>query len=201
MAMHKKVKTKEIKEINILDFCKGYRNTLDNAKSDYIANNLKIKSYLPVVEKDVLAQRIVNATMYEWEGEKGERKRSSDNVHINSIAQRILFVRAIIEAYTNLKSTTEGFYEEYDALKQSGLYDILLIDYEDHPALIPSNEISECSDFVQLKIHDIYKNVTSPAAFVSQQVERFGKLANLTVEPVLNALQNKINNISEERYE
>ena len=198
LKFKKKEKTNEVEKMSILDFCKGYRNQpTDEAKAEYIKKNLAVRSYLPILEKDVLAERIANATMFKHEGEGEDRKRT-DIVHINSVVQRVLFVRMIIEGYTNLQCTTQGFFEEYDALKQSGLYDVLLVDYEDAPSLIPGREIAECSELVELKISDIFRNYDSPTSFISNQVERFGKLANLTIEPILNALQSKIGDIPRE---
>lgn len=198
LQFKKKEKANEVGKMSILDFCKGYRNQPTNeAKAEYIKKNLTVKMYLPVLEKTALADRLTNATMYKHEGE-GENRKRTDVVHINSIAQRVFFVKLILEAYTNLQSTTKEFVEEYDALKQSGLYDVLLVDYEDAPSLIPGREIAECSELVELTISDIFRNYDSPTSFISNQVERFGKLANLTIEPILNALQSKIGDIPRE---
>lgn len=194
----KKEKANEVQKMSILDFCKGYRNQpTDEAKAEYIKKNLVVKPYLPMLEKTALADRLTSATMYKHEGD-GENRKRTDVVHINSIAQRVFFVKLILEAYTNLQSTTNEFVEEYDALKQSGLYDVLLVDYEDAPSIIPGREIAECSELVELAISDIFRNYDSPTSFISNQVERFGKLANLTIEPILNALQSKIGDIPRE---
>ena len=198
LQFKKKEKANEVEKMSILDFCKGYRNQpTDEAKTEYIKKNLTVKMYLPVLEKTALADRLTNATMYKHEGE-GENRKRTDVVYINSIAQRVFFVKLILEAYTNLQSTTNEFVEEYDALKQSGLYDILLVDYEDAPSLITGRESAECSELVELKISDIFRNYDSPTSFISNQVERFGKLANLTIEPILKALQSKIGDIPRE---
>lgn len=198
LQFKKKEKANEVEKMSILDFCKGYRNQPTNeAKAEYIKKNLAVKMYLPVLEKTALADRLTNATMYKHEGE-GENRKRTEVVHINSIAQRVFFVKLILEAYTNLQSTTKEFVEEYDALKQSGLYDVLLVDYEDAPSLIPGREIAECSELVELAISDIFRNYDSPTSFISNQVERFGKLANLTIEPILNELQSKIGDIPRE---
>ena len=201
LKFKKKENSNEVEKMSILDFCKGYRNQpTDEAKVEYIKQNLVIRPYLPMLEKTALADRLMTATMYKYEGE-GENRKRTDVVHINSIAQRVFFVKLIIEAYTNLQSTTKDFVGEYDALKQSGLYDVLLVDYEEAPSLIPGREIAECTEIVELEISDIFRNYDSPTSFISNQVERFGKLANLTIEPILNALQSKIGDIPREDLE
>lgn len=193
--MNKKPEKKET--MTILDFCKGYRNCTEKTKEDYITKHLEIKEYLPIIQKDVLAKRLVNATVYKYEGEGDDRVRTN-RIHINSIAQRVQFARLIIEAYTNLTATSATFTDEYDALKQSGLYDILLVNYEDRQSMIPAWEIAECSELVQLKIKDAMTNSYEIHSFVEEQVERFGKLANITLSPLLKTLESKVGSISKE---
>lgn len=193
--MSKKVENKE--KMTVLEFCEGYSKCIDTVKPDYITDHLEVRQYLPILEKDVLAQRIVNATVYEHEGE-GENRVRTNTIKLNSVAQRVQFARLIIEAYTNLTATSAGFTDEYDALKQSGVYDLLLVNYEDQPSLIPAWEIAECSDLLDLKIRDAMTNSYEIHGFIQEQVERLGKLANITLEPLMNSLQDKVGNLSKE---
>lgn len=193
--MNKKPEKKET--MTILEFCKGYRNCTETVKPDYITEHLEIKQYLPILQKDVLVQRLVNATVHKYEGEGEERVRTT-RININSVAQRVQFARLIIEAYTNLTATTSAFADEYDALKQSGLYDLLLVNYEDRQSLIPAWEIAECSDLVDLKIRDAMTNSYEIHGFIEEQVERFGRLANIAISPMIKSLQDKIDSMSKE---
>ena len=91
----------------------------DRLKEDYLKDNLHIKTYLPFIEKDALAQSIIDATMYKFEDYTKEDgtigRRKTNQIQVNSTAQMLLFYRIIIENYTDLEVETEGFYEEYDA--------------------------------------------------------------------------------------
>ena len=97
----------------------------DRLKEDYLNDNLHIKAYLPFIEKDALAQSIIDATMYKFEDYTKEDgttgRRRTNQIQVNSTAQMLLFYRVIIENYTDLEVETEGFYEEYDALNESGI--------------------------------------------------------------------------------
>ena len=146
--------------MKIFDFIEKYNAiATDRLKEDYLKENLKITTYLPFVKKDALAQNIVNATTYKFEdyikedGTTGRRR--TNQIQVNSTAQMLLFYRVIIENYTDLEVETEGFYEEYDALNESGVLFELTADFEGHPSLIPAREISELRGVIDLKQRDI----------------------------------------------
>lgn len=189
----------------VKQFCKEYSNRIDKLKDDYLKENLKITTYLPFIKKDALAQNIVNATTYKFEdytkedGTTGRRK--TNQIQVNSTAQMLLFYRVIIENYTNLEVETEGFYEEYDALNESGVLFELTADFEGHPSLIPANEISELREMIEMKQRDEMTNQYETHSFISNQVERFGTLIGVTLKPVLEKISEQIENMSEEDVE
>ena len=118
----------------IKEFCENYKNRATNKlKEDYLKENLKITTYLPFIKKDALAQNIVNATTYKFENYTKEDgtigRRRTNQIHVNSTTQMLLFYRVIIENYTDLEVETEGFYEEYDALNESGVLFGLTADF------------------------------------------------------------------------
>ena len=111
-----------------------------------------------------MAQTFVNATTYKFEdyikedGTTGRRR--TNQIQVNSTAQMLLFYRVIIENYTDLEVETEGFYEEYDALNESGVLFELTADFEGHPSLIPAREISELRGMIKMKQEDEIFNRT-----------------------------------------
>ena len=190
----------------IKEFCENYKNrATDKLKEDYLKENLKITTYLPFIKKDALAQNIVNATTYKFENyikEDGTTgRRRTNQIQVNSTAQMLLFYRVIIENYTNLEVETEGFYEEYDALNESGVLFELTADFEGHPSLIPAKEISELRGMVDLKQRDEMTNQYETHSFISNQVERFGTLIGVTLKPVLEKFSEQIENMSDEDVE
>lgn len=152
-----------------------------------------------------MAQKLVDISTYKYEdytkedGSIGRRK--TDIVQVNSVVQYILFCRVIIENYTNLTVETEGFFEEYDMLKSSGLLDKLMVSTETRPSLIPMEEIAELRSLVSMKQSDVMTNYATPQAYISNQVERFGTLLSVTLKPVLNKIADSLNTMSEEDAE
>ena len=190
----------------IKEFCENYKNrATDKLKDDYLKENLKITTYLPFIKKDALAQNIVNATTYKFEDYTKEDgttgRRRTNQIQVNSTAQMLLFYRVIIENYTDLEVETEGFYEEYDALNESGVLFELTADFEGHPSLIPASEISELRSMIDLKQRDEMTNQYETHSFISNQVERFGTLIGVTLKPVLEKISEQIENMSDEDVE
>lgn len=191
--------------MTIKEFCREYSNRVDKLKRDYLKENLKITTYLPFIKKDALAQNIVNATTYRFEnytkedGTTGRRK--TNQIQINSTAQMLLFYRVIIENYTNLEVETEGFYEEYDALNESGVLFELTADFEGHPSLIPAKEISELRGMIDLKQRDIMTNQYEIHSYISNQIERITEVGSVVLKPVLDKLATELENMDEKDIE
>lgn len=119
-------------KITVKEFVEGYINCTDSLKKRYIQEKLKVISYIPINVKDAIAIVITDRTMFEQEkytDKDGETKfRKTDNIHVNSFVQYMLFVREIIEKYTNLICSDDAnFMTDYDLLKSSGLLDKLMI--------------------------------------------------------------------------
>ena len=191
--------------MKIKEFCKEYSNRIDKLKGDYLKENLKITTYLPFIKKDALAQNIVNATTYKFEDYTKEDgttgRRRTNQIQVNSTAQMLLFYRVIIENYTDLEVETEGFYEEYDALNESGVLFELTADFEGHPSLIPAREISELRGMVDLKQRDIMTNQYEIHSYISNQIERITEVGSVVLKPVLDKLDTELGNMDEKDIE
>ena len=188
----------------IKEFCENYKNrATDKLKEDYLKENLKITTYLPFIKKDALAQNIVNATTYKFEDYTNEDGitgcRRTNQIQINSSAQMLLFYRVIIENYTDLEVETEGFYEEYDALNESGVLFELTADFEGHPSLIPAREISELRGMVDLKQRDEMTNQYEIHSYISNQIERITQVGSVVLKPVLDKLATELENMDDEK--
>lgn len=190
----------------IKEFCENYKNrATDKLKEDYLKENLKITTYLPFIKKDALAQNIVNATTYKFEdytkedGTTGRRK--TNQIQVNSIAQMLLFYRIIIENYTDLEVETEGFYEEYDALNESGVLFELTADFEGHPSLIPAREVNELRGMIDLKQKDTMTNQYEIHSYISNQIERITEVGSIILKPVLDKLATELENMDDSKIE
>lgn len=188
-------------KIKIKKFVEEYNNKPSECKDTYLREKLEIVNYIPFIKKDALAQRLVDVSTYRFEdyqkddGTMGRRR--TDKVHINSVVQYILFCRLVIENYTNLEVETEGFYDEYDLLKQSGLLDKLMIGDDENAPLIPMNELSEFRTIVDMKQRDELNNYTSPQNYISNQIERVNTLFTVSLKPLLDKLINQLDKLDE----
>lgn len=191
--------------MKIKEFCKEYSNRIDKLKSDYLKENLKITPYISFIKKDALAQNIVNTTTYKFEDYTKEDgtigRRRTNQIQINSTAQMLLFYRVIIENYTDLEVETEGFYEEYDALNESGVLFELTADFEGHPSIIPASEISELRGMIELKQRDIMTNQYEIHSYISNQIERITEVGSVVLKPVLDKLATELENMDEKDIE
>lgn len=188
--------------MNIKDFVEKYNAiATESLKDDFIKNNIEFVDYIPFIKKDVLAEKLINISMYEYEDYTGDsekvNRRNTCKIKVNSVVQYILFCRIIIENYTNLEVETPGFYEEYDALKQSGLLDKLMIGTATTAPLISQSEIAEFRVIVDMKSRDAMTNYATPQAYISNQVERFVSLLSVISKPVLEKIATSIENMDE----
>lgn len=195
----------ENKQIKIKTFVEEYNKRVSQLQETYLKDNLVITPYVSFVMKDVLAQKLVDATTYKYEdyikedGNTGRRK--TNVVHVNSVAEYLLFCRLVIENYTNLTVETEGFFEEYDLLKQSGLLDKLMVGTETVPPMIPISELSELRSICQMKKDDALANYANPQSFISGQVERFAMLSGVVLKPTLDKIATYLENMDDKDIE
>ena len=196
---------KEIKKISIKQFCEEYKNRVPQLQETYIKENLVITPYVPFVKKDALADKLVDISTYVFEDYTKEDgtigRKKTDKIRVNSTIQYLLFCRLVIENYTNLTVETEGFYEEYDALKECGLLDKLMVSTETRTSLIPMDEIAELRSLVSMKQSDVMTNYATPQAFIANQVERVSTILSVTLKPILDKIATSIENMDEKDIE
>lgn len=187
--------------MTVLEFVEKYNNMNNTKLKKGVLDDINITPYISIVKKDIYAQIVANNTMFEQESydDNGETKyRKTDKIKVNSVAQYIQFCRAVIELYTDLKIEDPSFVKEYDALKSSGLLDILMVGNDKVEPLIPIDELSEFKSILDMKVNDVTFNETTAQAFISKQIGRISDLANATLTPLVEAVSKKINEIPKE---
>lgn len=191
------------KTISIKKFVNEYAKRVPQMQETYIKENLVITPYVPFVKKDALADKLVDISTYVFEdytkedGTTGRRK--TDKIKVNSTVQYLLFCRLVIENYTNLTVETEGFFEEYDALKECGLLDKLMVSTENRPSLIPMDEIAELRVIIDMKQKDAIFNATEIHNYIGSQVERFSSVLSVGIAPILNKIAKEIETLDENK--
>lgn len=185
--------------MKILEFVEKYNNTANSSLKEQLLSKIKITPYVSIIKKDAYAQLIVDKTTFEQESydDNGVTKyRKTDKIRVNSVAQYVQFCRAVIELYTDLEIEDGSFIKEYDALKSSGLLDILMVGSDKADPLIPMSELSEFKTILTMKQSDTQFNETTTQAFVSKQIGRISDLANATLTPIMNAVSKKLDSLS-----
>ena len=188
---------KETKKITIKQFCQEYRNRVPQMQETYIKDNLAIIPYVPFNKKNVLADKLVDISTYVFEDYTKEDgtigRRKTDKIRVNSTVQYLLFCRLVIENYTNLTVETEGFFEEYDALKKCGLLDKLMVGCDDIQPLIPMSEIAELRTLIDMKQKDALFNKTEVHNYVDYLMEHFGDVLNVLAKPIMDKAMEQMN--------
>lgn len=189
--------------MKLLEFVEKYNNMANNTLREQLLSKIKITPYVSFIKKEVYAQLIVDKTTFEQEAydDNGETKyRKTDKIRVNSVAQYVQFCRAVIELYTDLKidDDDKGFIKGYDALKSSGLLDILMVGSDKADPLIPMSELSEFKTILTMKQSDTQFNETTTQAFISKQIGRISDLANATLTPLVDAVSKKLDSLSDD---
>ena len=192
--------------MKLLEFVEKYNNTANNTLKEQLLSKIKITPYVSIIKKDVYAQLIVDKTTFEQEAydDNGVTKyRKTDKIRVNSVAQYIQFCRAVIELYTDLEidEDDKGFIKGYDALKSSGLLDVLMVGSDKADPLIPMSELSEFKTILTMKQSDTQFNETTTQAFISKQIGRISDLANATLTPLMDVVNKKLDEIPKEDFE
>ena len=189
--------------MKLLEFVEKYNNTANSSLKEQLLSKIKITPYVSIIKKDAYAQLIVDKTTFEQEAydDNGTTKyRKTDKIKVNSVAQYVQFCRAVIELYTDLEidEDDKGFIKGYDALKSSGLLDILMVGSDKDDPLIPMSELSEFKTILTMKQSDTQFNETTTQAFISKQIERISDLANATLPPLVEVVSKKLDEIPKE---
>ena len=187
--------------MKLLEFVEKYNNTANSSLKEQSLSKIKITPYVSIIKKEVYAQLIVDKTTFKQEAydDNGVTKyRKTDKIRVNSVAQYVQFCRAVIELYTDLEidEDDKGFIKGYDALKSSGLLDILMVGSDKADPLIPMSELSEFKTILTMKQSDTQFNDTTAQAFISKQIGRISDLANATLTPLMDVVSKKIDSLS-----
>ena len=173
--------------MTIKEFCDGYNKLATQLQDKYIKDNIKIKKYVPFLTKVTYAENLTRVSMVD---------RESGNIHVNSAAGYLQFVRAVIKLYTDLKIENPAFYEEYDMLKSSGILDKLIVgSSKEVPSLIPAGELAEFNTLCDMAKSDVMTNKATTRAFIESQIDRFAMLTSGVLAPMLDGVKDTIANL------
>lgn len=188
--------------MTVKEICTEYSKLGNETLKKQCLNKIKITPYVPVLRKDTLADIIARRTVFEYENyiaEDGTTKtRSTGNVKVNTFIGYMLFIRTVIEEYTNLKIDKEHFDQDYDALKTSGLLNKLM---SGEDSLIPCEEIAELNTIIDMKKSDLLTIESSLDIFVARQINRIKDLGSAILPPLVEAISDKLDKIPQESWD
>lgn len=163
--------------------------TNDSIKEKRINSMLKTKSYVSIIDKINLADRVTKAATHEF-----DKDGNIVGFKVNSLTKYILHVMGIIEMYTDLEINNGNILAEYDLLNENGLIEIIV-------KSIKEQEIAECQMCLDMVFNDAIQNEMSTEAFIKRQVERFGTLVGTTLSPALTVIGEQLSKISPEQID
>ena len=171
--------------MKILEFVNGYKEiTTDKAKENYFKKNVNIKTYLPILNKITIAERIADVVCFEYEKyitESGEEKsRSTMNVQVNTPVQYLLEIE------------DTSFYKEFDALQENGIMDKIL-------CTIPNDELKNFEAIVNMKREDILYNHGTVKGFISDKVERIAMISSTVLKPAMEKIATELQNMDDDK--
>jgi hypothetical protein len=183
--------------MKILEFVNGYKEiTTDKTKENYFKKNVNIKTYLPILNKITIAERIADVVCFEHEKyitESGkEKSRSTMNVQVNTPVQYLLTCRAIVENYTDLEIEDTSFYKEFDLLQENGIMDKIL-------CTIPNDELKNFEAIVNMKREDILYNHGTVKGFISDKVERIAMISSTVLKPAMEKIATELQNMDDDK--
>lgn len=169
----------ELKKIRIADFVEEYEKCPSNSmKEKYLKEKLVITPYVKLENKLNLCHSIVKATSLNKKGD----------LHIDSAARYVMYIRCVIECYTNLtlndKANDKSFIKEYDQLARNGLINRIV-------KMIPKDEMEELSMFLDMKVEDFFTNEYETKAFISKQADKFSETFNGLIPSIIDSIASK----------
>ena len=127
---------------------------------------LETKKYLPIAEKRVLAQQVIDACTEEQDG----------IIIIDSVTKYIIFTMTVIGAYTNLEFET---LDDYDALCEADLLNSVIETF--------AAEYSRVNDIMNMMLSDLMQTNTVETAIMGVLNK-----VNSNMDVIVEALANKI---------
>ena len=154
---------------------KLYNKADKNALQNFIKQTLHIKSYIPIIDKQHLAMRVLDACTFEENGV----------IKTDSFQKYFLFTINVLKMYTDLEFDEEGnIYEEYDELCSNGLLDAILDTFEE--------DYGRANTILNMLYADMIENNNSTANLIGTAMSKLSTGA----DELIHSLSDKIADIN-----
>lgn len=162
--------------MNIKDFVDKFTESPDKEK--YIKEHIVLE-YLGYLNKVDLCDRVIKASCY-------KEVMGKQVFYMNTPAQYMLFVMAIIYKYTDIEQG-ESIVADFDFLDQHGLVDSLI-------ANIQEGEYKTLQALLEMMIGDIMENERSLVSYFDNKMDAMGMTMDALGEALGNILGDVIEN-------
>lgn len=152
------------------EFMESYKEKSEGDRINFLKEHI-VKSYIPLEEKDVRSQIIINNSYYDENG----------NFKVNSVAKYMFTFLTIVDMYTDIAINFKDGLNEYNKLNCLEVLDDIV-------SLINEKDLDEFKNIINMKCDDIIINEYEPHSFIKTQVERFGELIGATLSPILEKI-------------
>lgn len=168
------------------EFMELYDNFKETDERVIFVKEHIVKSYIPLEEKDVRSQIIINNSYYDENG----------NFKVNSTAKHMFTFLSIVDMYTDIDINFKDGLNEYNKLDASMALDDIV-------SMIDEKDLNEFKIVLNMKCNDVITNEYEPHGYISKQVERFVELIGTALSPIigkidLNNLEDFLNQLKEE---
>ena len=151
----------------------------DEEKEQMVKEHIN-HDYVPYEKKADIAKAIADACY--WQKEKDADGNEYKILHVDSVAKYMCTCMAMFDLYTDIERKKGGsMLEDFNTLNSAGILDLVIQN-------IDQRELKEFNMIVQLTCDDVVANEYENHAYITKQVERFGKLIGTALLPVLQGL-------------
>ena len=171
--------------MKVVEFVEKFKNdkvtnskVAPNAVSDYLKKELEIKDYVPFVEKQSIAQVVLESCANMKEGV----------ITVDSIQKYIIFTMMILSTYTNLEFDGDEDLESYDALCSYHIEDRTLLD---EIVKTFEKEYVRCNDLLNMMTADLIAENN-----IEKQIGRFLSGISKKIDSLGDSLIDKLGNFN-----
>lgn len=152
----------------------------DEEKLNMVKEHIK-NEYVPYEKKADIAKAIADASY--WRKVKDSSGNEYSELHINSVARYMLTCISMFDLYTDIeRSKSKGnMLDDFNLLNENGIFDILVQNLDER-------ELKEFNMILDMICDDVIANEYENHAYITKQVNRFGKLVGDIISPILSQL-------------
>ena len=153
-------------------------------KTEYLNKVIVVKPYIGYGTKLIYINKILDNSCYD----------KDKNIHVDSCKRYLLYVQALIMAYTNIKIDVSDAIADYDRLESSGLLETIL-------GMIPEHELQYFDTMLQMKLDDLMTNNYDIHAYIDKKLKDFYPHLGDSVSKFLGAAEEFLGKLDEKKIE